>query len=55
MSKPLPNNIFLKGIWAPLAFECDIHDPIVTGEIPKELNGTFYRNIHSSFSQCTRR
>ena len=44
MSKPLPNNIFLRGIWEPLPFECDINDPIVIGEIPKELNGTFYRN-----------
>lgn len=44
MSKPLPNNIFLKGIWEPLSQECDINDPIVRGKIPKELNGTFYRN-----------
>jgi carotenoid cleavage dioxygenase-like enzyme len=34
----------LKGIWEPLAFECNIHDPVVVGEIPKELNGTYYRN-----------
>lgn len=44
MSNSLPNNIFLKNIWEPLVSECDINDPIVVGEIPKELNGTFYRN-----------
>lgn len=36
--------MFLQGIWEPLRFECDIHDPIIIGKIPKELNGTFYRN-----------
>lgn len=44
MSKPLPNNFFLKGIWEPLSLECNIHDAIVIGKIPQELNGTFYRN-----------
>lgn len=44
MRNPLPNNKFLKGIWEPLIFECDINDPIIVGGIPKELNGTFYRN-----------
>jgi carotenoid cleavage dioxygenase-like enzyme len=44
MSKPLPNNMFLQGVWEPINFECDINDPIVVGNIPKELNGTFYRN-----------
>ncbi|MBA2651604.1 MAG: carotenoid oxygenase family protein [Tatlockia sp.] len=44
MSKSLPKNNFLKGILQPWPAECDIHDIIVLGEIPKELNGTFYRN-----------
>ncbi len=44
MSNNLPNNMFLQGIWEPLVAECDIHDPMVIGNIPKELNGTFYRN-----------
>lgn len=44
MSKRLPNNLFLQGIWEPLPLECDVNDPIVIGKIPKELNGTFYRN-----------
>lgn len=38
------NNLFLKGIWEPLDTEHNIRDPIVLGEIPQELNGTFYRN-----------
>lgn len=36
--------MFLQGIWEPLKLECDIHDLVVKGKIPKELNGTFYRN-----------
>jgi carotenoid cleavage dioxygenase len=44
MSKSFPNNMFLKGLWEPLVSECDINDPIIIGNIPKELNGTFYRN-----------
>lgn len=44
MSNSLPNNMFLKGIWEPLVSECDINDLMVIGKIPKELNGTFYRN-----------
>ena len=44
MSKPLPNNAFLQGIWQPWSAESDINDLVVIGEIPKELQGTFYRN-----------
>lgn len=44
MSNSLPKNVFLQGIWEPLVSEYDINDLIVVGEIPKELNGTFYRN-----------
>ncbi|HLB42818.1 MAG: hypothetical protein A3E87_00020 [Gammaproteobacteria bacterium RIFCSPHIGHO2_12_FULL_35_23] len=44
MSKPLPKNSFLQGIWEPISLECDINDPIVIGKIPEELNGTFFRN-----------
>ena len=38
MSNLLPNNIFLRGIWEPLVFECDINDVKILGKIPKELN-----------------
>lgn len=44
MSNSFPNNMFLTGIWEPIDFECDIHDPIIVGNVPKELNGIFYRN-----------
>lgn len=44
MSNTLSKNIFLEGIWQPWPAECDINDLAVIGEIPKELNGTFYRN-----------
>jgi carotenoid cleavage dioxygenase-like enzyme len=44
MSNPLPNNMFLKHIWEPIGFECDLNDAVVIGKIPTELNGTFYRN-----------
>ncbi len=44
MSKQFPDNIFLQGIWEPLRAESDIYDPIVIGNIPGELNGTFFRN-----------
>lgn len=36
--------MFLQGIWEPLAAEYDINDAVVIGQIPTELNGTFYRN-----------
>jgi len=29
---------------APISFECDVPDLKVTGELPRELNGTLYRN-----------
>lgn len=44
MNNSFPKNLFLQGIWEPLASECDIKDVNIVGEIPKELNGTFYRN-----------
>lgn len=44
MSNSQQENTFLDGIWAPWPAECNINDVVVIGEIPKELNGTFYRN-----------
>jgi len=44
MAKPLPSNKFLKGIFAPWCAESNINDLTVIGEIPQELNGTFFRN-----------
>ena len=44
MAKPFPNHPNLIGGFAPIQMECDAPDLIVSGEIPRELNGTFYRN-----------
>jgi carotenoid cleavage dioxygenase-like enzyme len=44
MAQPLPDNRFLQGPFAPLQMECDASDLIVNGEIPRDLNGSFYRN-----------
>lgn len=42
--KPWPDNEFLKGYYEPLTAECTAPDLVIEGEIPRELNGTFYRN-----------
>ena len=44
MAKPFPNHPNLIGGYAPIQMECDAADLVVTGEVPRELNGTFYRN-----------
>ncbi len=44
MAQPLPNHPNLVGGYAPLQMECDAHDLVIEGEIPKDLFGTFYRN-----------
>jgi len=44
MSRPYPDDPFLRGNYAPWPMECDAHDLVVQGEIPRELNGTLYRN-----------
>jgi len=44
MAKPFPNHPNLIGGFAPIQMECDAPDLVVVGEIPRELNGTFYRN-----------
>jgi carotenoid cleavage dioxygenase len=44
MAQPFPNHPNLRGGFAPLQMECDVNDLVVEGEIPKELNGSFYRN-----------
>ena|SRR3989338_2145522 len=43
MNKP-SNNVFLQGIWQPLTEEYTLENCVVLGTLPKELNGTFYRN-----------
>ena len=44
MSRPFPDDPFLRGNFAPWPMEGEIHDLVVEGEIPRELNGTLYRN-----------
>lgn len=44
MSAPMPENPFLEGLYEPLQMECNAPDLIVEGEIPRDLNGSFYRN-----------
>ena len=44
MAQPLPNHPNLRGGFAPLQMECDVNDLVIEGQIPKELNGSFYRN-----------
>ncbi len=44
MSRPFPDDPFLKDLWEPWPMEGEIHDLPVDGEIPLDLNGTLYRN-----------
>jgi len=44
MARPFPNHPNLVGGFAPLRMECDAPDLAVTGEVPRELNGAFFRN-----------
>ncbi len=44
MSRPFADEPFLRGNYAPWPMEGEIHDLVVEGEIPGELNGTLYRN-----------
>ena len=44
MSRPFPDDPFLRGNFAPWPMEGEIYDLVVEGEIPWELNGTLYRN-----------
>ena len=44
MSRPYPENPFLREHWEPFRMEGDALDLIVEGEIPRELRGALYRN-----------
>src|SRR5690349_17702459 len=43
MPSPIHDNPFLAGGYAPLREEFDLDDLTVEGELPRELDGTFYR------------
>jgi carotenoid cleavage dioxygenase-like enzyme len=38
-----PDSIAFQGLNKPARFECEVHDLVVEGEIPGDLNGAFYR------------
>lgn len=44
MALPFPNHPNLRGGFAPIQMECEVHDLVVVGDVPKDLNGSFYRN-----------
>ena len=44
MTDTYPDHPQLRGNFAPLHMECDLHDCIIQGEIPTDLNGTYFRN-----------
>ena len=44
MSRPFPAHPMLTGYWEPWPMEGEIHDLPIAGEIPRNLNGTLYRN-----------
>lgn len=45
MAQPMPaDNPFLDFPFGPIQMECDARDLVVEGEIPADLNGSFYRN-----------
>ena len=43
MTQPYPAHPQLTGNYAPIRMECDVDDLIVRGEIPADLNVTYYR------------
>lgn len=44
MSQPFPSVPYLTGNFAPILMECDAPDLPVSGELPRALRGTLYRN-----------
>jgi carotenoid cleavage dioxygenase len=44
MTQAMPDNRFLQGCFAPIDTEYDLPDLPITGEVPADLNGSFYRN-----------
>ena len=44
MAQPFPKHPNLTGGFAPIQMECDVRDVVVVGELPRDLNGSFYRN-----------
>lgn len=40
-----PDTEYFRGFMEPCRFEGEVYDLETIGEIPKEINGTFYRNM----------
>lgn len=45
MTHPFPQSMDYAEHNAPMRMECDIYDLVVEGEIPAEINGTWYRSV----------
>lgn len=44
MTQPYPDHPQLRGNYAPLRMECELNDVIITGEMPADLDISYYRN-----------
>jgi carotenoid cleavage dioxygenase len=44
MTQAMPDNRFLQGAFAPIETEYDVTELAIEGEVPRDLNGSFYRN-----------
>ena len=44
MTTPYPDHPQLRGNYAPIRMECDLDDVIVRGDLPADLDITYYRN-----------
>ena len=44
MTTPYPDHPQLQGNFAPIRMECDVDDVVVRGELPRDLDITYYRN-----------
>ena len=45
MTKPFPQTMDYAGFNAPSRLECDVYDLVIEGELPAEINGSWYRSI----------
>ena len=44
MTRPYPDHPQLTGNFAPIRMECDLHDVIIRGDLPQNLDVTYFRN-----------
>ncbi|MGV3592200.1 MAG: carotenoid oxygenase family protein, partial [Gammaproteobacteria bacterium] len=45
MTHPFPQSMDYAGHNEPMRVECDIYDLVIEGEVPKEINGVWYRSV----------